>query len=73
MSEAKTVSTPADPSVKLEKSDGVSKEVSSVQYQSLVGSLLYALVVTRPDISQAVSMVAKFSAKPSEAHLTATK
>ena len=40
-------------------------------YQSMVGSLLYAAVATRPDISQTVWVVSKFSSKPSEAHLTA--
>ena len=73
LSEAKIVSTPADLSVKLKKDDGVSKEVNSVTYQSIVGSLLYAAIATRPDIAQAVGVVAKFSAKPTEAHLTAAK
>ena len=43
------------------------KEVNPVTYQSIVGSLLYAAIATRPDI------VAKFSAKPNEAHLRAAK
>jgi len=47
--------------------------VSSVTYQSIVGSLLYAAIATRPDIAQAVGVVAKFSSKPNEAHLTAAK
>ena len=45
--EAKTVSTPADLNVKLEKNDGVSKTVDPTQYQSIVGSLLYAAIATR--------------------------
>ena len=40
LSEAKPVSTPADLSTKLEKDDGVSKEVDSISYQSMVGSLV---------------------------------
>ena len=50
LSEANTVSTPADISVKLKKDDGISKEVNSVTYQSIVGSLLYSAIATRPDI-----------------------
>ena len=73
LSEAKTVSTPADISVKLKKDDGFSKEVNPVTYQSIVGSLLYAAIATRPDISQAVGVVSKFCSKPTEAHLTAVK
>ena len=73
LQDAKPVSTPADPSVRLRKDDGVSKTVDPVTYQSMVGSLLYAAIATRPDISQAVRTVLKFSSKPSEAHLTAVK
>ena len=69
----KLFSTPADMSVKLKKDDGFSKEVNSVSYQSMVGSLLYAAIATRPDISQAVGVASKFCSKPTEAHLTAVK
>ena len=73
LTEAKTVSTPADPSIKFEKDDGVSKGVDQTTYQSIVGSLLYAAIATRPDIAQAVGVVSKFNSKPTEAHLTAVK
>ena len=73
LQDAKPVSTPADSNVRLQKDDNVSKAVDSVMYQSIDGSLLYAAVATRPDISQAVGVVSKFSSKPSEAHLTAVK
>ena len=72
LTEAKTVSTPADLSVKLVKDDGISKEVDPVKYQSMVGRL-YAAMATRPDIAQAVGAVSKFNSKPSEAHLTTVK
>ena len=73
LSEAKVVSTPADLNVKLEKNDSVSKLVDPLNYQSVVGSLLYVAIATRPDIAQAVGAVSKFSSKPTEAHLTAVK
>ncbi len=73
MSEAAMVSTPADISVKLEKDDGQSKDVNSSIYQSMVGSLLYAAMATRPDIAQAVGVVSKFNSKPTQAHQTAVK
>jgi len=43
--------TLADVSVKLIKDDRVSKPVDQVNYQSIVGSLLYAATATRPDIA----------------------
>ena len=75
MTEAKTVSTPTDLSVKLQMDDIYSKQVNQVMYQSnesIVGSLLYA-VVTHLDISQAVGVISKFSSRPTEAHLIAAK
>ena len=73
LAEAKTISTPADPNVKLLKDDGCSKKVDPIRYQSMVGSLLHAARATRPDIAQAVGVVSKFNAEPTEAHLTAVK
>ena len=62
-----------DPSVKLVKDDGYGKKVDPIQYQSMVGSLLHAAKTTRPDIAHAVGKVSKFSAAPTQAHLTAVK
>ena len=56
---AKSVSTPADPNVKLCKDDKVSKQVDPALYQSMVGSLLY--------------IASKFNSSPTKAHLTAVK
>ena len=73
LSQAKTATTPADINVKLVKNDGVSKPVNPLNYQSMVGSLLYAAITTRSDIAQAVGAVSKFNSCPTEAHLTAVK
>lgn len=42
------------------------------QYKSLVGSIIY-LTQTRPDITQAVSMLSRFMHNPSMLHYAATK
>ncbi|XP_058240034.1 uncharacterized protein LOC131348861 [Hemibagrus wyckioides] len=73
MHDASPDATPSDANVKLKKNDGVSKPVNSSTYQSMVGSLLYAAMATRPDIAQAVSVVSKFNAISSAAYLTAVK
>jgi hypothetical protein len=42
-------------------------------YASVVGMLLYLSTNTRPDITFAVSQVARFSSKPKQSHATAVK
>ncbi len=61
MQDCKTIRTPVDTLVKAKDEDTF---VDQAQYQSAVGSLLYPSTATRPDITYAVSNVAKFCAKP---------
>ena len=42
-------------------------------YREAVGSLIFAVTCTRPDIAYAVNQVAQFSNKPSKAHWEAIK
>ncbi|CAB3989709.1 Hypothetical predicted protein, partial [Paramuricea clavata] len=51
LQDCKPVSTPMDVNVKLVKNDGYSKAVDPVEYQSMVGSLIYAAIATRPEIA----------------------
>ena len=67
------VSTPMDLNVKHLADDGCSKTVERNQYQSMIGSLLYTVIATRPDISHAVGALSKFNSAPIEARLTAAK
>ena len=73
LSDAKTVSTPLDPGVKLVRNDGYSTPVNTTRYQSHIGSLLYVAMATRPDISYAVRVLSRFNTAPNEAHMTAAK
>ena len=43
------------------------------KYQSAVGSLMYAMLGTRPDIAYAVLVVSRFSSNPTKAHVGAVK
>ena len=47
--------------------------IRNYNYESAVGSLLYLSTRTRPDITFAVSNVAKFCTKPTKEHWTAVK
>ena len=44
-----------------------------VPYSNAVGSLMYAMVCTRPDISQAVSIVSRYMHNPGKGHWQALK
>ena len=67
MSDCKPVSTPMTVGA---LSEATASEVLSpdVPYQSLIGSLLYASVSTRPDITMAVSHLSRYMARPSTVH-----
>src|SRR5579859_1528139 len=73
MLDAKPVSIPIPHGAKLIKLD--TQEESSIDpkiYQSKVGSLMYAMLCTRPDLTYAVSQISQFNKHPSEEHDTAT-
>eukprot|EP00253_Pinus_taeda_P026901 PITA_26901 len=47
--------------------------MSRVPYASAVGSLMYAMVCTRPDIAHAVGVLSRFISKPGKEHWTTVK
>ncbi|CAL2256677.1 unnamed protein product [Prunus armeniaca] len=49
------------------------EEMKNRPYASLVGSLMYAQVCTRPDIAFAISVLGRFQANPGNAHWIAAK
>ena len=60
---------PAGADVHLVKYTGEASLSDIKHYQSLIGSLLYIQIGTRPDISFAVSRLAQYAANPSPQHL----
>ena len=42
--------------------------MSRVPYASAVGSLMYAMVCTRPDLSQVIGMVSRYMYDPGKGH-----
>ena len=47
--------------------------MSRVPYASAVGSLMYAIVCTRPDIAHAVGVLSRFMSNPGKEHWTSVK
>jgi hypothetical protein len=69
MTDAKLAKTPLPTGYKPEPFQGTSTPQLQSQYQSLIGSLLYIMLGTRPDIAFAVTQMAKFASNPSDEHL----
>ena len=49
------------------------KRMSKVPYASVVGSIMYAMICTRPDVSYALSVASRYQADPGESHWTLVK
>lgn len=78
MQDYKPISTPLPINYKLSSSMNPSNEaermkMSRVPYASAVGSLMYAMICTRPDIAQVVGVVSRFMVDPSKEHWDAVK
>ncbi|GKC19029.1 retrotransposon protein, putative, ty1-copia subclass [Tanacetum coccineum] len=55
------------------KTDEELDRVSRVPYASAIGSIMYAMTYTRPDVSFALSMVSRHQQNPGEVHWIAVK
>ncbi|CAN0918246.1 Retrovirus-related Pol polyprotein from transposon TNT 1-94 [Linum grandiflorum] len=78
MKNAKSISTPLATHFKLSKkacpaTEKEKEAMSSIIYSSAVGSLMYTMVCTRPDIAHAVGLVSRFLSNPGKAHWEAVK
>ena len=75
---AKVVSTPIGAQFKLYANQKpLTKEeldyMSHIPYQNIVGSMMYAMVCTRPDIAYGVSFFSRFMSNPNKSHWMAVK
>ena len=78
MHDAKPVSTPLAAHFRLSSalrpvSDDDFEYMSRIPYSSAVGSLMYAMVCSRPDLSHALSVVSRFMANPGKEHWKAVQ
>ncbi|KAM7516588.1 hypothetical protein LguiA_006171 [Lonicera macranthoides] len=78
MNKAKVVSCPLASHFKLstKHSPSIEKEIRDMErvpYASAVGSLMYAMVCTKPDITHAVGVVSRFLSNPGRDHWNAVK
>ena len=74
MLDCKPVSTPMDTSkIPEPTSDHIASNYLRHWYASAIGSLMYAMLGTRPDTAFAVSFCSRYLANPTLAHVTAVK
>ena len=71
--DAHEVSTPADPHAKLSKTTDPNDPPIDVPYRQGVGCLMYASIITRPDIAYAVGKVSLFQERSHQSHWTVVK
>jgi hypothetical protein len=60
------IGTPMDPNAKLVPNKGVA--VNQLEYSKAIGSLMYAMISTRPDIAFAVGKLSRYTHNPSLIH-----
>ncbi|GJZ94027.1 zinc finger, CCHC-type containing protein [Tanacetum coccineum] len=60
------IGTPMDPTTKLVPNKGVA--VNQLEYSKAIGSLMYAMISTRPDIAFAVGKLSRYTHNPSLIH-----
>ena len=78
MEKAKVVSCPLANHFRLSSKQSPSideekEEMDKVPYASAIGSLMYAMVCTRPDIAHSVGVVSRFLSNPGKKHWAAVK
>ena len=73
MQDCNSVNTPMDSSIKLTTTTNSNAKIDFSQYQQYIGELMFAAIVTRPDIIFAVSQLSSYNSNPCQRHLIIAK
>ncbi|GKG08229.1 hypothetical protein Tco_0334061, partial [Tanacetum coccineum] len=78
MENSKSGSIPMQDKLRLSKSQGTStpaelKGIQNVLYSLVVGSIMYAVRCTRPDVAFAQNITSRFQQNPGDLHWTTVK
>jgi len=71
--DAKPAKSPLDPQTDLANTHCEDKPANRKEYLSMVGSLMYAALGSRPDIAFSVTALSRYNVQPLEMHATAAK
>ncbi len=64
MEDCKPIGVPFDPKVKLQRNVNGDDESKGFPYQQVVGSLMYVVLCTRPDLAYPISVLSQHMANP---------
>src|SRR5665213_3340007 len=73
MLECKPVTTPLESSIQLKSAEISQSPVDQTLFRQMIGSLIYLMIGTRPDIAAAVSIISQFASNPTTLHHQAMK
>jgi hypothetical protein len=75
MTECNPVATPLDISIQLKSADKETSQspIDQTLFRQMIGSLMYLMIGTRPDIAAAVSIISQFASNPTTLHHQAAK
>lgn len=72
MHDSNPVSTPIEPNATLSRDSGTPLQ-SATRYQQIVGSIMYLVTATRPDLAFTITFLSQFSSAPTDLHLKAAQ
>jgi hypothetical protein len=73
MQGSKPANTPLSSSTRLTKATTADALTDQKEYQSMIGSIMYAMLATRPDLAQCIQQISQFSQTPTRIHEKAAK
>ena len=73
MDSCNTVSTPMEPNKQLSTNAGEASELEKLEYQQAIGSVMYIMLATRPDLAYTVSTLSLYCSNPGPEHAIATQ
>jgi hypothetical protein len=73
MEECKPIGVPLDPKVKSQRNVNGNDESKGFPYQQAVGSLMYAMLCTQPDLAYPINVLSQHMANPNMEHWMAVK
>src|SRR5690606_8200422 len=72
MDDCNPVSTPIEPNATLTRDSGTPLQTAT-RYQQIVGSIMYLVTATRPDLAFTITFLSQFASAPTDLHLKAAQ